>query len=512
MIQYIQDLLQQNLVESFGFGFEIDPSSKRVWSMLLQSVGKRLRGLVLDDKVFLWDAHHQTHDDILKMIQKSGLSEAKRYIQLWLSLDGPEVSGNHRYGLTDVAALDHGMVSPGNVDFLDPGKVPNRTWQEILLGLRYHTRMRESVLVESIPRTLYHGTLRRNIPSIQAIGLWPSLGEFTTTAYDEAIQAGVDLPELVFAADKEGLTRCLSAIGSYIQMAYPNEYKPYGVDAIQRYGALCVLKQGETGFDRRPEFDDISEYPYQVEPGDYYRDSSVKVDYILTGAKMINFLRRQDAIVKSWRDFRDISLPNRKPQMATESEMTPDELVQKLVQEHGLTRDFREAGYILPDGRMVDFSGRHHSNHHERQGDYFQLKRGQRFDDFQGQRYLDHRDIPHEPEQLGLQYDQHGQLSGTVMMHAFMQKTGAIRNMPGTGVTLMVKPGAYPIARDPNPGKLYTGLATAMAGHRIYFPEDSFQVDIILPSGGYRSKEFDLNRARIGNILKWIRSELGEKP
>ena len=36
---------------------------------------------------------------------------------------------------------------------------------------------------------------------------------------------------------------------------------------------------------------------------------------------------------------------------------------EKAVKHFGLTVDFREAGFILPDGKMLDFSGRHWDRH-----------------------------------------------------------------------------------------------------------------------------------------------------
>ena len=70
----------------------------------------------------------------------------------------------------------------------------------------------------------------------------------------------------------------------------------------------------------------------------------------------------------------------------------------KAIDHFGLTRDFRVAGYMLPDGTLLDFSG-----------------------GAQGQRYQDHREIQ---DIL--------QSSGTDAMIEFM-KQGAIRLSPESG-------------------------------------------------------------------------------
>lgn len=91
----------------------------------------------------------------------------------------------------------------------------------------------KEILLENTPRTLYHGTLRKFIPSIMSIGLVPDIGEFTRQAYEEYEEAGIELPELVFAADKTGLRACVSAIIGALQQANIDDTTENFFDTVQ---------------------------------------------------------------------------------------------------------------------------------------------------------------------------------------------------------------------------------------------------------------------------------------
>ena len=148
-------------------------------------------------------------------------------------------------------------------------------------------------LVESTPRTLYHGTLRKFLPSIQKHGLWPTVGEFTSTMYD--IEEDAEFPELVFAADKRGLKACFSAIAWLINKHYGERYT---VDLIKKYGALCVLRHAEEDFTYRQQDGEhdhpnyYTDHPSQAEPGDYYSENGITIDAVLTGNKMLQYFTK----------------------------------------------------------------------------------------------------------------------------------------------------------------------------------------------------------------------------
>lgn len=146
-----------------------------------------------------------------------------------------------------------------------------------------------------LERTLYHGTLLKNVPEIMDAGLIPGVGEFTARAYDEVAEVE-PLPELVFAADKEQLRKCVSAILGQMEHA--------GIrvtpESFRANAALLIIRDGRK-FTYRDEFDDGSiewqAHPSTVEPGDYYSDRYfIKPDAVLSGSKLISFLRRRGVL------------------------------------------------------------------------------------------------------------------------------------------------------------------------------------------------------------------------
>lgn len=143
------------------------------------------------------------------------------------------------------------------------------------------------------------------------------------------------------------------------------------------------------------------------------------------------------------------------------TEAAGNDLIAKAIEIFGITTDFREAGYLFPDGRMLDMSGRSQTDYFVRQDDRFVLKPGQRFDDFRGQRYLDHRDITNVFPDVETQ--------GTEGMHEFMRLTGAIRNLPGTGISV-VQP----------PDFRHKGVVRAVSGHRSWYDTEEFNVDMLV--------------------------------
>ncbi|MEO5343440.1 MAG: hypothetical protein H7842_08915, partial [Gammaproteobacteria bacterium SHHR-1] len=86
----------------------------------------------------------------------------------------------------------------------------------------------------------------------------------------------------------------------------------------------------------------------------------------------------------------------------------------------GTTRDPMEAGYVLPDGTLLDFSGRHYSS----RDNWPYLK---------GQRSVDHRELAGESLLSGGSLDL-ASGSGSDMMAEFMRRTGAMRVDMASGV------------------------------------------------------------------------------
>ena len=119
------------------------------------------------------------------------------------------------------------------------------------------------------------------------------------------------------------------------------------------------------------------------------------------------------------------------------SEIDNGELIARARAMFGLTRNPDECGYILPDGSMLDLSGRHYSGDYIRDGDGWKIKNGS--DWLAGSRNVDHRELSHEDEDLTLQ-------GGTDGMLDFMRQSGAMRWMKGIGFGCCTMPTAKQIA------------------------------------------------------------------
>lgn len=156
--------------------------------------------------------------------------------------------------------------------------------------------MRAREFITESQRTLYHGTLIQNIPGIRAHGLVPTYGDFTANAYgsgdpeSDFYDPEEDAPEdLVFAADKKTLRKCISAIMGYLRI----KGIPQTVENFYRYGAICVMRDKADDFYYHGEKEQYyGSSPRQVEPDDYFSYESVEPDYVLVRNKLRSFLRR----------------------------------------------------------------------------------------------------------------------------------------------------------------------------------------------------------------------------
>jgi hypothetical protein len=106
----------------------------------------------------------------------------------------------------------------------------------------------------------------------------------------------------------------------------------------------------------------------------------------------------------------------------------------------GVTNNPREAGYILLDGAMLDFSGRHHdTNDYKRDPESARnvLKKADRPDYMDDHRLVDHREVN----------DLYGIMDNTKAMHRFMAEAPALRFHAGIGFELNAKPTPVQIAK-----------------------------------------------------------------
>lgn len=193
------------------------------------------------------------------------------------------------------------------------------------------------VLTESTPKTLYHGTLKKNLEYIMKIGVEPGVGDFTRNAYWEYEDAGIELPPLLFAADKRGLQKCISSIigamkSNGIRVTPENFYE---------HAAIVVFREGEEYFDYR-DADELDHHYATVEPEDYYSEFNWVPDYYLTGKKLLRFLRKHGVGLEY--GFTNLDVSGKKSgaikdilQLAPELDksdlikMEPDELRQLLI-------------------------------------------------------------------------------------------------------------------------------------------------------------------------------------
>lgn len=157
--------------------------------------------------------------------------------------------------------------------------------------------------------TLYHGTTLENAESIMEIGLMPSVGDFVEDMYGgEFANAGVEIPEISFAAGKGDLRKAFNAmiyqVGKKLKKRWMGDVS---IDEIRRYGAIVVFKGSggpatpPGGFIHRPDENErwdwgSTEENPTVEPGDYYSTNVERPDYVISGTKLIEFLKRNGFI------------------------------------------------------------------------------------------------------------------------------------------------------------------------------------------------------------------------
>ena len=186
------------------------------------------------------------------------------------------------------------------------------------------------------------------------------------------------------------------------------------------------------------------------------------------------------------------SAPKTEPQMSVgPSPMeAAQEMANKAVQTYGTTHNIAEAGYVLPNGKMLDFSGRHQAGYN-RVGDKFAPKQGER-DWLANDRAVDHRDVVHmlaSPEGM----------EGHEGMAKFMAEAGAIRNKPGIGF----EAAAIPTDKQ---------IKTIVTSHNTKYRGEPMLVELSHPTTGDIIASRDFERPNVEAIQKWFGEQSKANP
>lgn len=146
-------------------------------------------------------------------------------------------------------------------------------------------------------RTLYHGTVNDNIDSIMKFGLLGGTGSFVQNAYGDYSD---DLPDLSFAADKEGIDKAVTAMVHHIGQKLNKDFHDVNDNDIRNHGVLFIIKDGDDFTFQRPYKDTpYDNHPMTVEPGDYYSEDIPVTNY-LTGSALLRHLRNLGAWPRTW--------------------------------------------------------------------------------------------------------------------------------------------------------------------------------------------------------------------
>jgi hypothetical protein len=133
---------------------------------------------------------------------------------------------------------------------------------------------------------LYHGTLRRSLPSIRKTGLTPQRGAWAARFHPEA-------PALVYAVDDEHRSSTILAIGGQmaraglIQRSQNYSFDNFKNDLIE-HGAVVVVRA--SAFRHYPWVFE-SGHPPGSEPGNWYSSEPASVESEMVGEEMLAWLR-----------------------------------------------------------------------------------------------------------------------------------------------------------------------------------------------------------------------------
>jgi hypothetical protein len=143
------------------------------------------------------------------------------------------------------------------------------------------------IMNDDLTRFLYHGTLRRNVPSIRATGLQPQRGAWAGRFHHDAA-------DLVYAVDDQHPASALLAIvGQMTKAGLAQRSENYSFDDFRNdlieHGTVLVVK--DTTFRHHPWTFETSGHPMGTEQGNWYSSEPVSIESEVIGKDMLALLK-----------------------------------------------------------------------------------------------------------------------------------------------------------------------------------------------------------------------------
>jgi hypothetical protein len=157
-------------------------------------------------------------------------------------------------------------------------------------------------------KTLYHGTVIDNEPSIKKFGLvggWHGpTGAFVDDAYggeytddDGNYIEPEEEDQVVFATDKNELGKAVNAMVFHIGRKLGKDFHDVSDNDIRNHGLLVAIKDSDLEPHDPDKWQD--NVPRGAEPGDYY-SREMGADSLIKGSALIRLLRRNGEWPRRW--------------------------------------------------------------------------------------------------------------------------------------------------------------------------------------------------------------------
>jgi len=142
----------------------------------------------------------------------------------------------------------------------------------------------ESLLNENVTE-LYHGTLAKNVPSILANGLNPTVGEFTRSIYANKAKP------LVFAADASGSRGVYCSLVGQMHAKLGITAYPPSAEDVAKHCAILVISKDVGKFRQY----NSTRRSGSKEPTDYTSQETIHIDRVITGKELLQWIKTHNA-------------------------------------------------------------------------------------------------------------------------------------------------------------------------------------------------------------------------